>query len=396
MFSLLVIIYIAFISLGLPDSILGSAWPLMYGDLGVELSYAGIITMIIACGTVVSSLLSDKVIRRLGTGMVTAISVALTAASLLGFSFARHFYILCILAVPYGLGAGSVDAALNNYVALHFKARHMSFLHCFWGIGATLGPAIMGLFLTNGFSWNSGYRAIGGLQVLLSAILLVTLPLWAKQNKLTEQNKLKENASALLSEEDTARAEKPLGLPGAKSILLAFFCYSAVEQSAGLWASSFVVFTRGVAPETAAQWGSLFFIGITFGRFLSGFISEKFGDKKMIRMGQIMIICGALLLFIPAAYVNLSALILIGLGCAPVYPSIIHETPATFGAANSQAMIGIQMACAYTGTTLMPPLFGLIAQYASLSLLPVWLLGFAVIMMILVEHMNHAVKKTTC
>lgn len=377
---LLVVIYIAFISLGLPDSILGSAWPSMYGNLKVPISYAGIISMIIAGGTIISSLFSSKLIRKLGTGRVTSFSVAMTAAALLGFSFSGSFWQLCLWGIPYGLGAGSVDAALNNFVALHYKSRHMSWLHSFWGIGATLGPYIMGLCLTKGLNWNAGYRIIGILQIILVIFLVLSLPLW-KSKQTTNNEEAEETKHISLKE--------TIKLPGAKFILLAFFCYCALEATTGLWASSYMVLSKGIATKTAAAWASLFYLGITIGRLICGFITDRLGDRVMVRIGQCFAVIGILLLALPLGNAaTLMGLILIGLGCAPIYPSLIHETPSNFGADKSQAVIGVQMASAYVGTTFMPPVFGFIAQHINIALYPVYLSIFLIIMFIMVEKMN--------
>ena len=384
MYSLLLaIIYVAFISLGLPDSLLGSGWPVMYGELGVPISYAGIITMIIAGGTIVSSLMSDKMTRKLGAGLVTAISVAMTAGALFGFSVSNSFIMLCILAVPYGLGAGGVDAALNNYVALHYASRHMSWLHCFWGVGAAISPYIMGYSLTRGFGWRSGYRSVSILQIVLTTILFLSLPLWKKNGK-----RGTESRSVPLSLSDA------LKIKGVKHVLLAFFSYCALESTAGLWASSYLVEYRGIDSETAARFASLFFIGITFGRFLCGFVSEKLGDRLLIRLGIVIIVFGVLMVAVPAGIdeLALAGLVVIGLGCAPVYPSVIHSTPENFGEENSQAIIGIQMASAYTGTTFMPPLFGLIADNVNIGLYPFYLLVFAVLMLVMTEWLNRIIS----
>lgn len=380
---LLAIIYIAFISLGLPDALLGSAWPSMHDQLNVPVSYAGIISMIISAGTIISSLLSDKMNRLLGTGKVTAVSVGLTAISLLGFSMSGSFLMLCVIALPYGLGAGAVDAALNNYVALHYKARHMSWLHCFWGVGATIGPYIMGACLTGGLKWSSGYQIIGILQVVLTAILIFSLPLWKKSEK-TEEAEQTQNRLGM---------GKLLGLPGVKEVLIAFFCYCAVEQTAGLWGASYMVMERGMSPQSAAKWASLFYLGITIGRFVCGFISMRMSDKAMIRLGQGMIIAGILLLIFPwGNLIMCIGLVVVGLGCAPIYPSIIHETPANFGAGLSQALIGMQMAFAYVGTTVMPPLFGAIAGKAGIWLYPFYLLIITLLMIWMVEKLNKVPK----
>ncbi len=384
---LLAVIYAAFISLGLPDALLGSAWPVMQGEFGVPVSYAGGVSMIIAAGTVVSSLLSDRLTKRLGTSRVTAVSVLLTAAALLGFSFSRAFPLLCLWAVPYGLGAGAIDAALNNFVALHYKARHMSWLHCFWGVGAALGPYIMGACLTGGQSWQSGYRIVSILQFLLTAVLFLTLPLWKQVGTEPEEEEPEERRAKSLKE--------ILKIPGVPFILVAFFSYSAVEQTSVLWASSYLVRFRGVGESLAASFASLFVGGITVGRLISGFISEKLGDRNMIRLGVGLIVLGSGMILLPleADGLALAGLVVVGIGCAPTYPAIIHSTPANFGRENSQAVIGVQMAAAYIGTTLTPPLFGLIAQSIHIGLYPVYILLFALLMFFLSERLNRIVDK---
>ena len=338
--------------------------------------------MIIAAGTIVSSLQSDRLTRRLGTGKVTAISVAVTAAALFGFSVSQSFGMLCLWAIPYGLGAGSVDASLNNYVALHYESKHMSWLHCMWGVGATLGPYVMGYALTRGMTWNSGYRIISILQVVLTAILIFSLPLWKGRPQMTAEALDRVFPKALSLPEI-------MKIPGAKEVMLCFFCYCALEQTAGLWASSYLTLYKGVPAETAAGYASMFYIGITIGRALSGFITMKLNDVQMIRLGQGIIGLGVLVLLLPLGEsVSLAGLILIGLGCAPIYPCIIHSTPTHFGADKSQALIGVQMACAYVGTCLMPPIFGLIANHISVALLPVFLLVILVLMVVMHEGLT--------
>lgn len=373
---LLAVIYISFISLGLPDALLGSAWPTMYGEFGVPVSCAGVISMIVAAGTIISSLQSDRLTRKLGAGRVTAISVAMTAIAIFGFSVSRSFWMLCLWAIPYGLGAGSVDAALNNYVALHFASRHMSWLHCMWGVGASLGPYIMGYALTAGGGWNMGYRYIALLQVVLTAVLLLSLPLWkAPGGGGTER----ETGPAL-------SLGQILRIPGVKAVMVTFFCYCALEQTAGLWASSYLVLQKGVPAETAASFASLFYIGITAGRALNGFLTMKLSDTQLIRLGQGIIAAGIAAFLLPLGeYAALAGLILVGLGCAPIYPCIIHSTPDHFGAENSQAIIGVQMASAYVGTCLVPPLFGLIANHITVFLFPFYLLAILILMIFMHE-----------
>ena len=389
MFSLLLaIIYIAFISLGLPDSLLGAAWPVMRLQFGAPLSQAGMISMIIAGGTIVSSLLSDRLTRRLGTGLVTALSVAMTAAALFGFSISNSVTALCLWGIPYGLGAGAVDAALNNYVALHYSSRHMSWLHCFWGVGASISPYIMAAWLARGDNWQGGYRTVSLLQVALTAVLFMSLPMWKKRDDGEPGAK-------------AADALRPLGLagalriPGVPAILLAFLSYCAAETTAGLWASSYLVEARGVDAGTAARFASLFYLGITFGRFLNGFVADRMGDRRMIRVGVGGMLAGMALVVLPveSTLPALAGLIVFGLGCAPVYPSIIHATPDNFGAQNSQAIIGIQMAAAYTGSTFMPPLFGVIAGAATIRLFPGYLAFFAVMLLVMTERVNGITKR---
>lgn len=377
---LLAIIYLAFISLGLPDSLLGSAWPTMYKQFNVPVSYAGMISMIIAVGTIISSLQSDRLTKKLGTGKVTAISVLMTAVALFGFSATHSFVLLCLWAIPYGLGAGSVDASLNNYVALNYKSRHMSWLHCMWGVGASLGPYIMGYALTNGQGWNMGYRYISILQIILTAILLLSLPLWKKKAVSNS------GTGSAATQAEPLSLRQIIKIPGAKEVMITFFCYCALEQTAGLWASSYLVLNRGLSSEIAAGFASLFYIGITIGRAFSGFLTIKLNDKQMIHLGQGLIFAGILTLLLPFGKESaLLGLILIGLGCAPVYPCIIHSTPEHFGADKSQAMIGVQMASAYVGTCLMPPLFGLIANLISVSLFPLYLLATLLLMIVMHE-----------
>ena len=378
---LLVIIYISFISLGLPDALLGSAWPSMYHLLNVPLHYAGFIAMIAAGGTVISSVFSAKVVRRLGTGLVTAVSVLMTAAALIGFSLSHSFWLLCLCAVPLGLGAGSVDAALNNYVALHFKARHMSWLHCFWGIGASLGPIIMAAFLMRQQPWNSGYRSIAIIQFCLVLLLFISLPLW-KDSRTTEGP----------ARHGSLKFTQLFRITGVKEALAAFFCYCSIEIIAGFWGASYLVMERGIPAQTAAQWISLYYIGITAGRFISGFVTMKLNNRQMIRLGQAIIGCGILTLVLPLGNsVLLPGFFLIGLGCAPIYPSLLHETPKNFGEEYSQAIMGIQMGSAYIGTTLMPPIFGRLASTAGFVIFPLFIAIILIIKIIMVEILNRKI-----
>lgn len=372
---LLVLIYLAFIGLGLPDSLLGSAWPVMHEFFGVPISSMGIVTMIISGGTIVSSLLSERMIKRFKTPAVTIASTFLTAVALLGFSFSDRFYMLCLWGIPYGLGAGAIDAALNNYVALHYSSKHMSWLHCFWGVGTIISPYAMSFALVN-YNWQTGYRIVAGLQMIIVAVLCFGLPLW-KVNKPAAQ------------EEES----KPIGLinslkiPGVPRLLAGFFGYCAAEATCIHWMSSFLIGTRGIEKERAAAFASLFCIGITIGRFLSGFISDKLKDRGMIRLGTAITALGIVLMgayFLPEVF-SLAGCIITGLGCAPVYPAIIHSTPDNFGAKNSQAIIGVQMASAYLGSTFMPPLFGILSSAVGMRIMPLFLAFFVVMMIVMIE-----------
>ena len=389
MYSLLLaLIYLAFISLGLPDSLLGAAWPSMYPMLGVPVSFAGVISMTISVNTVISSLFSDRLTKRFGAAKVTAVSVGMTAAAMLGFSWCRQFWQLCVLAVPYGLGAGSVDAALNNYVALHYKSRHMSWLHCMWGVGTIVGSYVIGAVLSGGRSWRKGYQVIGIIQVALTVLLFISIPLWKRVEK--------EKRTAAGEKQESEGAPLPLKtvvkLPGAKEVMTAFFCYCALEQTTMLWASSYMVLFKGFDTALAAKLASLFFIGITVGRAIDGFLMMKFSDTQMIRAGQVGIGCGILLMLLPLGNaVTVAGFLLIGFGCAPIYPCIIHATPARFGEDKSQALIGVQMASAYIGTSLMPPVFGLIANNISAG---VWVVFLALILILMIVSHESLVRRT--
>lgn len=387
---LLAIIYLAFISLGLPDSLLGSAWPTMYQQFDVPVSYAGIISMIIALGTIFSSLQSDRLTRRFGTAKVTAVSVGITATALFGFSISNSFWMLVLWAIPYGLGAGGVDASLNNYVALHYSSKHMSWLHCMWGVGASVGPYIMSYAMTGGKGWNMGYRYISFIQIALTIALFISLPLWKKNPGVSPATDTPEakNEKNTTDNGKSLTLKEIFAIPGAKEVLVTFFCYCALEQTTGLWASSYLALYRGLTEEVAASYAALFFLGITLGRGISGFVTMKLSDTAMIRLGQAIILLGIIAILLPfSTTLSLIGLVLIGLGCAPVYPCIIHSTPSNFGADRSQALIGVQMAFAYIGTCLMPPVFGLIANYIHISLFPFFLLAILVLMYVMYEKM---------
>ena len=365
---LLALIYICFISLGLPDSLLGSAWPVMQKTLTVPMSYAGIISIIMSVGTIVSSFFSDRMVRKFGPGKITACSIFLTALALFGFSVSNRFFMLILWAIPYGLGAGGVDSVLNNYVALHYKAQHMSWLHCFWGVGASISPYIMSFALVRIENWNSGYLIVSVIQMILCAFVFFSLPLWKNSTAESEEEKPAEESKPL-------KFKEIISITGAVSCLLTFFGYCSLELSTSLWASSYLVLNKGISPEIASGFASLFYIGITSGRGVNGFLAMKFSDRFLIRTGFCIITMGIIMILLPLPSIcALVGFIVIGLGCAPIYPCIIHMTPDIFGRDKSQAMIGVQMAFAYIGFCISPPLFGLIAEHITISLLPFYLL----------------------
>lgn len=378
---LLAVIYLAFIGLGLPDSLLGSAWPTIRVEFGVPLSYMGMVSMIISGGTIFSGLMSERITKKFGTRIVTTVSTLLTAVALLGFSTTTDFYQMCLWAIPYGLGAGAIDAALNNYVALYYNSRHMSWLHCFWGVGTIISPYIMSYALAHTV-WTNGYRMVSYLQFSIVVVLLLTFPLW----KINKGNKeIEENTEVL-------GLKGALKIKGVPYLLTGFFAYCAAEATTMLWASSYLEGTRGVSKDKAAALGALFFIGITVGRFLAGFITDKLGDNRSIRIGTAIALFGVICTAIPIEIVTMMGFIIIGLGCAPVYPCIIHSTPTNFGAENSQGIIGIQMASAYVGSTFMPPFFGLIANYVDLKLMPLYLAFFLILLFIMIAKTEKVCK----
>jgi len=399
----LIIIYLAFISLGLPDSLLGSAWTVMRLDLHASLGSAGIISMTISAGTIISSLFSEKLIKRYGTGKITFFSVLATALALLGFSISPSFIWLIVFAVPLGLGAGSVDAGLNNYVALHYKPHHMSWLHCFWGVGATLGPMIMAQNIQKNSNWSNGYFIVSMIQFILVILLFFTLPLWNKVSHKSELDleidniKTKDIVTDDIATDDIAIKPNsnvsPFRIKGVKMALIAFLFYCGLESTVGLWGSSFLVQMKDLSPATAARWISLYYAGITVGRLITGFITMKVSSKWLIRAGQIFIFIGTVLLLLPfSAGFSLAGLILIGFGCAPIYPCMLHETPHRFGEAQSQKIMGVQMAVAYTGSTFLPPLLGFIASITSIIILPVFLIVYIIAIFISSERINVMMK----
>jgi fucose permease len=390
----LIIIYAAFISLGLPDSLLGVAWPAMQPGYHVPFSFAGFISMIISGGTIVSSLLSSRFLKRFGTGKVTFISVFMTAIALLGFSFAPSFIWLLFLAIPLGLGAGAVDSGLNAYIAEHYKSHHMSWLHCFWGIGAMLGPIIISQYISHNSSWRNSYLTVSIIQFVLVVVLFFALPLWDKVASLSKIDS--SETEAIEQESDTAPKDLlyPLKVSGVKIALVSFLFYCGIESTMGLWGSSFFVKAKGLDVATAAGWVSFFYGSITVGRLISGFITMKVNNKILIRTGELTIFTGAILLLLPLPNIfSLVGFILMGLGCAPIYPCMLHETPVRFGKEDAQAIMGFQMAVAYIGSTFLPPLFGFIASNTTMTILPFFILTYIIVMLVSSEKVNLFMKK---
>ncbi len=381
---LLVVIYISFIGLGLPDAVFGAALPSIHETLGIPLSLAGLVAMIISAGTIISSFYSDKIIKKFGVAKIVIYSTAITAIALFGFSKSINLFCLCFWAIPYGLGAGCIDSALNNYVALNYKSKHMNWLHCSWGIGAATGPIIMGQVLSYGLGWEKGYLTIAIMQTVLTIILFSSKNLWTKN----------ENSNSEIEISDKSKKEI-IKIAGVKEVLVGFFCYCALETSCGLWAASYLTLHCNFTVERAATFASMFYIGITFGRFLSGFISLKLSDKNMIKLGQSLIILGVILLiFSRNNIVTVIGLCSIGLGCAPIYPALIHSAPDNFGKDVSQSVIGMQMASAYIGTTFVPPLFGILQKYIGIEFYPAFLTVIAVTMIIFTQKANRLISES--
>lgn len=451
--GLLPIIYLAFISLGLPDSAIGSAWPTMAPSLGAGISWVGVVTMIISAGTIVSSLMSVRVVERFGTGCVTVMSVVLTAAALMGFSQSQAFWQLCLWAVPYGLGAGAVDAALNAFVAVHYESQHMSWLHCMWGVGASGGPMVMAQCLERS-TWSTGFLVLGGIQVGIALVLTLSLPLWRdrKLPRVSGRRAGQEASSGAAPEAALPRGEAGHGagaralsgataapeagevlgaaaagagevpgatavpgaggtsdgtgeklparrtraqllrIPGVKAVLVSFFCYSAFEATCGNWAATFCTLARGIDAQTAASWAALFYMGITAGRAVSGFISLKVNDRNMIRFGQSLVAVALACVLMPGDMALFAGLVLMGCGCAPIYPSTIHATPARFGEELALELTGMQMAFAYIGSLAMSPLFGVLAQLVGAWIYPWYLVLFLVGMVVTGERLNGVVR----
>lgn len=379
---LLVLIYLAFISLGLPDAVLGAAWPVMQPEFGVPYGFAGIASMIISGGTIVSSVFSSRVLKRFGTGKVTAFSVGLTAIALFGYALAPSFWLLVLAAIPLGFGAGAVDTGLNAYVAEHYESRHMSWLHSFWGIGALSGPLVLSALLAQGLPWRNGYLAIAVAQTVLVVALILALPLWDKV-------RARKHGDRPIPDIPHESLFFPLKVPGVKFALAVFFVYCGIEATMGLWGGSYLYKIKGMDPSAAARWVSLFYGAITLGRFLTGFVTMKMSNMNLVRSGAFIIVTGVVLMLAPIPLpFSLAGFILVGFGCAPIFPSMIHETPARFGSRHAEAIMGFQMAVAYIGTTTLPPIFGFIGSATSLGLLPWFLLAYVGVLFVASERVR--------
>lgn len=383
---LLVFIFIIFIGLGLPDSLLGSAWPAIYPDLGLPVSFANFITVIVSLGTVTASAFSSKLINRFGTGKITAISTLFTAAALLGFSFSGSMLWFCLLALPLGTGAGAIDAALNNYVAVHYSSTQMSFLHCFYGVGVALSPYIMSFALSLDNDWRLGYRIVAFIQFAIAAVAFVSLPLW---NKAKTAEKQRENFTPrTLSLKEMAK------MPAVRTAWIMFFSTCALEFTCGTWGCTYLVSSEGMSEAAAAKFITFYYLGITAGRFISGIIAKKLKAEKIVYSGYTVVGVALILLLLPlSASVKGVALFLIGFGNGPTFPNLTYVTPINFGKEVSQSIIGTQMAACNIGILIMPPVFGFIAQYASVNAFPYYLLALFLLMLFTTLLYGKLVKK---
>lgn len=392
MILLLCVIYLAFISLGLPDSLTGAAWPVMYSDIGAGVSQAGLISMTTCMGTFISALVSQRLIAKAGTKTVTAVSTLLTALALFGISRAPSLPFVILCAVPLGLGAGSIDAALNNYVALHFKAKHMSFLHCCWGVGTIVGPFLISALITGGSSWRWAYVIVAALQGTIAFILFASFPLWNKAQKTEE-----EEASTETEQNEIVPLTKIIRIRGVIYALLSFFLYCGFENSAMLWSASYMVFGKGFSAAQGASLASMVFLGMTAGRFINGLLASSFSDKILIRTGQLITLLAVILLLLPVQNIYLAyvSLFLLGIGFGPIYPCMIHQTVYYYDRKYSQGIIGMQMASAYVGSSFMPPLYGFLAGHIGHQAFPFWVLILLIFMIFTITMKNRMADERT-
>lgn len=386
---LLIVIYIAFIGLGIPDSLFGAAWPAIYSEFDLPISSANLITLIISGGTVLSSFFSARIINRFGTAAVTFASTLFTAVALLGFSLSGSLLWLCISAVPLGIGAGSIDSALNNYVALHYKATHMNFLHCFYGIGVSLSPYLMSLALSDNSDWHRGYRVAFFIQLGITTVTLISLPLWKKAHGAGTADGSGDDIKP-----HTLTILELVKIPGIKADWLMFICSCAIEFTCGTWGSTYLVNAKGASPESAARVITFYYVGIAVGRFLSGLAASKLKSRTIIHIGQAVVLAAIIVLLLPLPIAfSCVGLFMVGLGNGPVFPNLTHLTPKSFGAENSQSVIGSQLAMSYIGVTILPMLFGVLAQYISAAIMPLFLLAIYVIFIFATVFLNRTLKK---
>ena len=384
--ALLIIIYIAFIGLGIPDSLFGTAWPAIYSEFELPISFGSFVTIIISCGTVLSSVISSKIISRLGTNKVSAYSTLLTALALLGFSFAPNLWVMCFWAIILGIGAGAIDVALNNYVAIHYSATHMSFLHCFYGVGVSVSPYILSLVIAGNFGWRGGYRIAFAIQLIITLLLFLSLPLWRKAHG--GENESEENTHKDLS------FGSVLKIPGVKMMCSLFIASCAIECTCGGWGSTFLVEYKHLPAEKAAQIIMIYYIGMTLGRFLSGVLAAKLHSWKIIKLGQIVLGLALLLLILPGGvYLCALGMFLIGLGNGPLFPNFNYLTPENFGSDISQSIIGIQMASAYIGIMIAPALCGLLGQVFGMVIFPFYLILLYAIMIPVTIRIKTVLKR---
>ncbi len=380
---LLIIIYIAYISLGIPDSILGAAWPAIYREFDLPVSYASYITIFVSLGTIISSFFSARIINRLGTVKITILSTLLTSAALLGFSFSQNMVWFCLLAFPLGLGAGSIDTALNNYVALHYKANHMNFLHCFYGIGVALSPYLMSLSLKDNANWRMGYRIMFIFQISIALLMLISIPVWKKVGE-----KSNEDVSP-----KTLTTKQIFKIKGTKSAFCVFIFSCGIEAVCTVWGSTFFVEARGTSPDDGAKLVVLYFVGLTLGRFISGVLSNKLKPFTLILIGiGIVLVAIGMTLFTPSSLFAAIGLFLMGFGIGPVFPNMTHLTPEIFGKEVSQSIIGLQMALAYISVMATPLIFGQVAQYFGVKFMPLFLLGLFIILLLSIFFLNGVIK----
>ena len=383
---LLAVIYLIFISLGLPDSLLGSGWPKMQVAFNVPSSYAGYVSMTISFMTIISALLSPRLIKRFHTKWIVIVSIAMTILGLLGFSVSKEYWMLFVIAVPYGLGAGAIDSSVNHYVANHYSSSAMNFLHCFYGVGAVISPNIMALALSKA-RWNEGYRWTAFVQAGILLVCIISLPLWKKTEEASDEEEIKNSAGI----------RETLKVPGVILTLIAFYAYSSGEATGFLWTPSYFAGTKeGLSDELIASFGSLIFGGLMLGRLISGFVSNKLGDRILIRIGIVVELLGIIMVFIPGTHYIFTAIgfVIIGTGMGPVYPAIQHMTPENFGKRYSSAAIGLQMASAYVGSTFMPMVFGVLQEHIGIAIMPAYLLIFAILNIGFLEIAYQQLRRT--